>query len=78
MTKLTKKQEKNIKAKNTPFADKEYLITDDCFWQQNPPKNYNVLDPKRTPHFITVVDVKTGSVVRLHSGSIIKVIHPAQ
>lgn len=57
-----------------PIHEKEYLITDQCFWETNPPENYNPLDPKRTPHSVTLVDVETGSIALLKSGSIIKVI----
>lgn len=75
-TPLTEKQMKNVRNKNTPKKDKEYLVTDDCFWIKNKPADYNVSDPHRAPHFITLVDMDSGTVVRLKSGSIIKVIDP--
>jgi hypothetical protein len=60
-----------------PHKDKEYIVTDQCFWEQNPPANYNWSDPKRTPHSVTLVDKETGTVVLLQSGSIIKVVTPS-
>lgn len=70
--KLTKKQQKNLKKE--PLEDKEYILTDFCFWETNPPEDYNPLDPKRKPHSIQLVDVETGTVALLPSGSIIKVV----
>lgn len=70
----TKKEAENINAKLRPIKDKKYLLTDQCFWEANPPENYNPLDPKRKPHAITLVDIETGSVVMLQSGSIVKVV----
>lgn len=57
-----------------PVKDKEYLVTDQCLFMQEPPKEYNPLDPERAPHVVQLVDVATGSIVNLRSGSIIKVI----
>jgi hypothetical protein len=55
------------------------LVTDQCFWEsQNTPDNYNPLDPKRAPHAITLVDVATGTIVLLKSGSVIQVIEPKE
>lgn len=75
--KLTKQQRANIENKHKPLQEKRYMLTDQCFWEQNPPKDYNPLDPKRTPHAVTLVDVDSGSIVILKSGSIIQVIDPA-
>lgn len=72
--KLTKQQKKNLKNKHKPLKRKRYLLTDQCFWEQHPPPDYNPLDPKRTPHAVSIVDVDTGTVVILNSGSIIEVI----
>lgn len=64
----------NIVKKLKPLEQKEYILTDQCFWETNPPKDYNPLDPKRKPHAITLVDPETGSISILQSGSIIKVV----
>lgn len=57
-----------------PILEKEYLLTDSCFWRDVNPEEYNPLDSNRKPHHVEVVDVKTGSVAHIPSGSIIKVI----
>jgi hypothetical protein len=59
-----------------PLRKKRYMVTDQCFWMTHPPKDYNPLDPSRAPHAVQLVDVETGTVVNLHSGSIIQVIDP--
>lgn len=73
-TKLTEKQKQNLKNKHIPQNEVAYIVTDNCFWDTNPPENYNIYDPKRKPHGIELVDVKTGTVVMLKSGSVIKII----
>ena len=45
---------------------KRYILTDSCYWHGS--KN------KRSPHFIEVVDLKTGQVIHIESGSVIEVI----
>lgn len=60
--------------KFTPQADKEYLVTDQCFWETNPPEEYNIFDPKRKPHSLQLVDIETGTIVNLPSGSVIKIL----
>lgn len=66
---------KKAKRKRLPkLEDKIYLVTDECFWQKEPPANYNPLDPKRTPHYISLIDIQTGSVTKLESGSQIKIV----
>jgi hypothetical protein len=72
------KANKTIPDKFAPLPEKRYLVTDQCFWMTNKPKNYNPLDPKRAPHSIQLVDVETGTIVNLQSGSIIKVIEAKQ
>lgn len=57
-----------------PIENKEYILTDQCFWEQEPPENYNPYDKTRKPHGIQLVDIETGTVVNLLSGSIIKVV----
>ena len=54
--------------------DKEYIITDDCFWDTNPPQDYNIFDKNRKPHAISLMEKDTGTMVMLKSGSIIKII----
>lgn len=70
----TKKQLKEAFLKHSPFEDKEYILTDQCFWEANPPEDYNPLDPKRKPHAVTLVDKETGTIAMLNSGSVIKII----
>lgn len=75
-TPLTKKQQRNLRNKTKPQKKKRYMLTDFCFWEQNPPPDYNPLDPNRKPHAVQLVDVETGTVALLKSGSIIEVIEP--
>ena len=70
----SKKQLDNVQAKFTPQADRTYLVTDQCFWKKNAPENYNIFDPARKPHTIQLVDIASGTVVNLPSGSIVKVV----
>lgn len=60
--------------KFTPREDKEYVLTDSCYFQQSPSLDYNPYDKERSPHGVQLVDVKTGTVVNLLSGSVIKII----
>ena len=46
---------------------KKYLLTDSCFYWGNSKK-------KRNKHWIEVVDLKTGTVKHIKSGSIIQVV----
>ena len=52
----------------------EYIVTDECFWIDNKPEDYNPSDPNRKPHFTTLVDMETGSITKLGSGSRVKII----
>lgn len=45
---------------------KKYIITDNCYWYKN--------KKKRSPHFVEILDLETGSIKQLKSGSIIQVI----
>jgi len=72
--KLTKQQQKNLDEQTKVVRNKEYMLTDQCFWEEHPREDYNPLDPKRAPHSVLLVDIKTGSTVQLESGSIIKVV----
>lgn len=56
------------------LEDQEFIVTDQCFWEQHPKEDYNPLDPKRAPHAVTLVNKNNGTVVMLESGSIIKII----
>jgi hypothetical protein len=65
------------KDKFVPRADREYVVTDQCFWKELSEeewKEYNPYDKKRAPHCIQLVDPETGTIVNLISGSRIKVI----
>ncbi len=60
-----------------PLKEKEYIVTDQCMWQEMTPeeqKAYNPYDTKRAPHTLEIVDKETGTVAYLASGSVIKVI----
>lgn len=45
---------------------KKYILTDSCFYYES--------KKKRSPHTVEVVDLKTGNVKKLKSGSIIMVV----
>lgn len=47
---------------------KKYILTDSCFYYEPKKKR------GRSPHTIEVVDLKTGNVRKLKSGSIIKIV----
>lgn len=72
--KYTKKQLKNMEKKWEPQLDREYIITDSCFWETNPPEDYNPHDSERAPHTVQLVDKSNGTVVNLPSGSTIKIV----
>jgi transketolase C-terminal domain/subunit len=46
---------------------KQYILTNSCFY-------YERIGRKRVPHWIEVVDLKTGNVKKLKSGSIIRIV----
>lgn len=69
-----KEKPKQIVQKFTPLAKKRYIVTDQCMWETARLQDYNPLDPRRAPHALTLVDIETGSIAFLKSGSIIKVI----
>lgn len=73
---FNKQQKENLANKTKALLGKKYIITDFCFWEENPPQDYNPLDPNRKPHAIQLVDPDNGSVALLKSGSIIQVIEP--
>ena len=63
--------------KFTPIKDKEYILTDECFWKplsDEERNEYNPYDKTRMPHGVNLIDKDTGTIVNLLSGSIIKVI----
>jgi hypothetical protein len=58
-----------------PVKKMRYLVTDQCFFKPlEKPELYNPYDKTRAPHSIQLVDVETGTIVNLPSGSIIEVI----
>lgn len=58
-----------------PVQKKKYLVTDQCFFKPlKNPEQYNPYDKTRAPHSIQLVDVETGTIVNLPSGSIVEVI----
>lgn len=71
---LTDAEVARINKKFEAQFDKAYIVTDSCFWKKNPSKDYNISDPNRLPHAIELVDMVSGTVVYLPSGSVIKVI----
>lgn len=48
-------------------SKKKYILTDSCFF-------YEKKGERRVPHTIEVVDLYTGSVKQLKSGTVIKVV----
>jgi len=72
--KYTKKQMKNMVEKWTPQVEREYIVTDSCYWETNPPEDYNPHDARRAPHSIQLVDKDSGTIVNLPSGSVIKLV----
>lgn len=64
-------------SKFKPLSNKEYILTDQCYWEQLTEEQrmkYNPYNKYRTPHGIQLVDPETGTIVNLLSGSIIKII----
>jgi hypothetical protein len=53
--------------------NRRWLVTDHCFYEK-PAKGYNEHDKKRGPHMVQVVDLDSGTVVELTSGSIVKIV----
>lgn len=74
MKNYTKKQSENLANKVQPQLDREYIITDFCFWAENAPEDYNIFDKDRKPHAVSLVDKETGTMVMLQSGSVIKIV----
>jgi hypothetical protein len=72
--KYTKQQKKNLTEKWVPRVEREYIVTDSCYWETTPPEDYNPHDTKRAPHSIQLVDQASGTIVNLPSGSVIKVV----
>lgn len=59
------------------MKNREYIVTDQCFYEENGGgKDYNP-DDRRKPHAISVVDVKTGTIRQIKSGSIITIVKEA-
>ncbi len=49
-------------------------MTDQCLYQQEPPADYNPLDPSRARHIVQLVDINSGTIVNLMSGSIVRIV----
>ncbi len=47
---------------------KKYILTDSCFFYESKKKR------GRSPHVIEVVDMETGNVKKLKSGSVIRIV----
>lgn len=63
--------------KFTPIENREYIVTDQCFWENLSPEErmkYNPYDTKRAPHSISLVDAETGTIVNLESGSRVRIV----
>jgi hypothetical protein len=56
---------------------RKYILTDQCFYMEDGGgKDYNP-DDRRKPHITSVVDMKTGTIRQLKSGTVITVIEDA-
>lgn len=71
---MSEAPKKRPEDKFIPLPEREYLVTDQCLYEMEPPKEYNPLDPKRAPHIVQLVDTKTGTVVNLKSGSVVRIV----
>lgn len=71
---MSTKKKKGELRKKVCNLDGEFILTDSCFWEEDAPKDYNPLDPTRSPHEVECVDTKTGTIARVPSGSIIKIV----
>jgi hypothetical protein len=60
--------------KFNPVAGRRYLVTDQCLYEQEPPADYNPLDPNRARHMVQLVDMESGTIVNLMSGSTVEII----
>jgi hypothetical protein len=60
--------------KFNPVAGRRYLVTDQCLYQEEPAADYNPLDPHRSRHIVCLVDVSSGTIVHLMSGSTIEIV----
>lgn len=68
-----------IKKRNKfdPIPGKRYLLTDSCYWNNltdEQKQEYNPYDKSRTPHGVQLVDIETGTIVNLKSGSVIQIV----
>lgn len=60
--------------KFNPVAGRKYLVTDQCLYEQEPAADYNPLDPSRARHIVQLVDVESGTIVNLMSGSVVQIV----
>lgn len=64
--------------KKKSLTGRTFMLTDQCFYQEaNNENDYNP-DDRRKPHAISVVDVETGTIRLIKSGSLIKVVKDAE
>ena len=59
-------------SKFQPVKGREYIVTDQCFWEklgEKERKMYNPYEKDRAPHSIQLVCAETGTIVNLTSGS---------
>lgn len=64
--------------KKKSLNGRTFMLTDQCFYQEdNNEKDYNP-DNRRKPHAISVVDIDTGTIRLIKSGSMIKVVKDAE
>ena len=54
------------------MSKKVYMVTDQCFYEEPEGKDYNP-DNRRKPHHISVVDLETGTIRQIKSGSVITI-----
>lgn len=57
------------------MKDKEFIVTDQSWFEEHKIKDYNPYDKTRKPHAVTLVDPDTGTIVLLYSGSRIKIVN---
>jgi hypothetical protein len=60
--------------KFNPVAGRRYFVSDQRLYEQEPPANYNPLDPYRTRHIVQLIDIDSGTILNLMSGSIVEIV----
>ncbi len=65
------------KQKLQSLEGREFMLTDQCWFQEeNNDKDYNP-DDRRKPHMTAAIDLETGTVRMVKSGSIIRIVKDA-